>query len=126
MGAKYLETDHLLQKAVLWETVSFDEYGKQTVSSATELDVRWEQGLLLGQSPESAASDVSGTVYVDQEVELRSILWLGEEDDLPADIANITNLRQVMDVKIIPDLKNRNTRYALLLSKYNDTLPEVV
>lgn len=37
------ELSNRFQKAVLWEFVTFDQYGDPVVTTATEIFVRWEE-----------------------------------------------------------------------------------
>jgi len=111
------------QKTVLWAYVSRDEYGSPTVSSAVEIDVRWEvtNGLLMDPLGKPVAYDA--WVVVGQEVSIGSIMWLGCLDDLPT---TPTNLFTVVGNVAIPDIKNREVFRPILLVRYSDTLPTIV
>lgn len=120
-----VEVDCLEQKAVLWSAVlgSFDRHGKQKVSAAVEIDVRWITGNKEVTDSKGNTIGIESTVIVDRAIPVQSILWLGKLSNLPSPT---TNLRKVDVVKETPDIKGRATRRVLFLNKFSDTLPDIV
>ena len=98
-------------------------YGKPRISSPQQLYVRWEEGISLNLSPETAKEPVTATVFTDRPVPIRSILWKGKVEELPD---KNDDLHQVLVVKYTPDIKGRNIRHTLFLGKSSDTLPTAI
>lgn len=115
-----LETDCLEQDAVVWEHSGVDNYGNSTVGSATALNVRWEYVTEENLDPDTSNQAVTARVWVNQDIAIGSILWEGALADLPG---TPTPLYQVISLKKIPDIKNRNIRRMLTLINFNNTVP---
>jgi len=115
-----METDDLHQKAVHWAANGYDDYGKFKVDAAAEIDTRWEikQGEFINALGETVAYD--SIAWVSSALTVGSILWLGALSDIATPPVN---LRQIVARSIIPDVKNRATRYKMMLVKHSDTLP---
>lgn len=118
-----LETSELNQRAVLWAASGTDNYGEHTVNAATEIAARWESGLAEAVGAQGAVIASSGTVVVDREIAVGSILWKGKLCDVPTPK---TNLHQVIDYQETPDVKARNYRRVVTLARYSDELPGIV
>lgn len=116
-----MEVDCLNQKAVLWASNGFDNYGNPKVDAAVEIKVRWEKGRKENLDPLTANVGIDSTVVVDRVIPLRSIMWLGALADLPSPTVD---LRQVIDSGEIPDVKNRYARRVVMLTNWSDTLPD--
>lgn len=115
-----LETVDLHQKAVLWAKNGTNRYGEVKVDAATEIDVRWETTERQVIGPNGSPISLDSVAYVDQDITVGSIMWLGELTDVPTPP---TNLREVVDFKSVPDIRNKKTRRRVFLTKYSSTLP---
>lgn len=114
------------QKAMLWEFVSFDNYGQVQVSAAVEIDVEWPQGFSESNSNQDSKESSNDTVVVNQSVALQSLLWFGSENDLPTGTADPSPLYTVVSRNVAPDIKARDYRYQLSVTRYSNTLPTIV
>lgn len=117
-----METDHLTQKAVLWAKSGNGRDGLPTVSAGVEIDVRWETASDEDISDQDVAAIASDILMTDQEIELGSILWKGELTSVPD---SPTNLREVVAVEYIPDVKGNATQYTVILARYANELPQI-
>lgn len=121
-----MEDRDLHQKAVLWTATGKDDYGQVTVDAAyasgAEVSVRWEEGRRESLDANGNRIGIDGRVAVDREIAVGSILWLGAKDDLP-DAA--VDLRQVVNYKTIPDVKNRASRRTVEVIRFGNTFPAV-
>jgi len=117
-----METSELNQKAVLYVLAGRDNYGKATVNAGIEISVRWEnkQAEVLDSQGTLVGTDT--VVYVDRDVTIGSVLWLGKLINLPS---VPTELKEVISYQKIPDVKNRAFRRKLLCMKYSDSLPTI-
>jgi hypothetical protein len=113
------------QKAVLWAYHSNGNQGEtRVVSTAVELDVRWEEKQTERLDPQNKPIATDYDVVVDRDVAIGSILWFGELDDWT--LASATDYRQVVTSEKVTDLRGRNPRRVLGLIRYTDELPERV
>lgn len=119
-----VEVMNLLQKAVLWERSAVDRYGEPTVSDPVEIDVRWEEGLQETIDAEGTPVAASGTVDVDQDIPVGSILWLGELADLPDPVTS--GLVEVVSSDKVPDIKGRVYARSVTVRKWRASLPTIV
>lgn len=115
-----LEQADLHQKAVLWTAHGDDRYGTFKIDLPVEINVRWEKGTRENLNPTTSAVAVTGRVFVDRAIPLKSILWLGKLVDLPSPKRDLV---QVVDYSEIPDVKNRHARREVSVIAYNETLP---
>jgi hypothetical protein len=115
------------QKAIYWPaTATRNRYGQQIVSVTLrkELQVRWDDMTLKENlSPDSTKKTRTATVIVDRELAMRSLMWLGSEDDLPAGGIPTSDLLEITEDLSDQDIKGRVTKWAYGLSRYTDTLP---
>ncbi len=120
-----LETSDLFQTAVLWAKVSYDAYGEPTVAAPVEVQVRWEKGHRESRDPQNNVISFDATVVLPYQVAEGSIMWLGELADFMGTGSGEpdTELMEVMDFRVTPDLKNRATRFVAGLNRYKGTLP---
>ena len=118
-----IETQSLNQKAVLWEAVGVDDYGVVTLDSPVEIDVRWQTKDIevIDHIGRSVITEV--TVVVDREIAMGSILWKGELADIG--VADLSDLRKVVERTETPDIKAREFKRTVRLAKFNSTLPEL-
>lgn len=111
------------QAAVYWGKTAEDEYNKPIVSSPVELRVRWvdKEAENLDANGNVIRTDVE--LVVDRELALGSVLWKGKLKNLPSPFNH--PLYQVVITRTIPDLKNKESRYRVFLTRYSTTLPTV-
>lgn len=126
-----VETVDRHQKACLWEYSDDAEDGFE-VSAVQEIDVRWVPKTSVDTGPTGETHQIDVTVIAGQSIKAESILWLGEEDDLPSDptAANaftpaLGYLYQVKTVNETLDIKGRNTRRRYGLVRWGMTLPTI-
>lgn len=112
--------DVLRQTAVLWRATGYDEYGQVKIGSAEEIKTRWEIGKGEIRSPDESPIDVDAEVWVENEVEVGSLLWRGKKADLPA---SPSPLYQVVDYVEIPDLKGVSFERRLMVKRFKEELP---
>ncbi len=117
-----LEISSLNQKAVLYTLSRYDADGDVVLSNPVELSVRKELGSPLAINPIGATIEFDVALWVDQEITLGSVVWLGALADLPG---VPTNLKEVVDYREMPDIKGRNFERIILLNAWNNTLPTV-
>lgn len=115
-----MESSDLHQKAVHWVANGVDDYGEFKVNAAVEIDSRWElkQGEFVSGAGETVAYD--SILITKTAVAVGDIVWLGAENDIAAPPVN---LRQVVGISNIPDVKNRATRFKAMLVKHSNELP---
>jgi len=122
-----LETGDLDQKAVYWPYDSLDTYARKKVSATyVELDVRWLEGQVEVTDTNGDTITVDALVVVDREIAIGSVMWKGEEADLPDPLTGLTDIKEVVNYKETPDVKGIETRRVCHLMKYGDNLPETV
>jgi hypothetical protein len=117
-----IETDCRHQKAVYWAASGTDIEGEVTLAAAVELSVRWENTDTQVLDAQGNPVAISAVVVVDRDIPVGSIFWEGKQSALPSPV---TDLLRVEEFKSIPDVKGRNSRKTVLLSKYSDTLPDL-
>lgn len=98
----------LQQKAVLWVLtgLGYNSYGNPIVSStAVEIRARYEQRQVEILTSDNVNQVASHLIFIDRQVELGSIIRLGELTSVP-DTPN--NLLEVIDYNEIPDIKGKH------------------
>jgi len=115
-----LETFSLNQKAVLWPAGAFDSHGRRTRGDAVEVDCRWENTEDEAVDPQGNVVAVVATADLDRDVDVGSVMWLGNLLDLPDPP---TDLKRVVSFSKIPDVKGREYTRRVQLSRLSDTLP---
>ncbi|KKN70648.1 hypothetical protein LCGC14_0429210 [marine sediment metagenome] len=115
-----IETISRHQKAVLWAANGFDDFGEPKVDAATEITVRWQEGLQEAVDPNGNTIALDAVVVVNQDVTVGSIMWLGKKDDLASPPVD---LKQVVSFSKIPDVKGRVFRRKVGLIRYSNELP---
>lgn len=109
--------------AVLWAANGINAYGDITVANPVEIRCRWEESIGEQLSPTTGATqDSSQSIMVDRLIPVDSILWLGKKKDLPT---TLSNLRQVVTVKNVPDVKGRISLRTVDVIKFSNQLPTV-
>ncbi len=115
-----LETACRNQKAVLWMANGFDSFGERKVNAAVSIDVRWETKTGQTLDAQNNIVAIESNAVVDRDIVIGSILWLGNIDDIATPPVD---LRQVVGFGGIPDVKGRNTRRTVLMTRFSDELP---
>jgi len=118
-----IESQNLNQHAVLWVRGDYDTYGRYTVSSPIEINVRWEEGQTQSSGAQDTVIAVSVTLFVDRVITPGSLVWKGKLKDLPA---SPTNIKEVENYDEVPDLKGRRFRRRVTCKRYEEQLPTVV
>jgi len=112
-----IETD-LPQKAVVWEfTGNYDGNGNPTVSTTPiEVCARWERTKSQQDGPDGQPISIVAIVDVDRYVAPNSRIRQGCLANLPTPL---DNLREVVSVDEVPDIKAIETQYSLNVRVWN-------
>lgn len=122
-----LETMDRNQTAVLWALAGRDAYNVATVSAPVEIRVRWNNKRREAVGPTGTPIATDAGAITARTVAVGSIFWLGTLEGIPGTSEVPTaDLFEVVAIDTTLDIKGRFVRRELLLSRYNDTLPEVV
>lgn len=122
-----IERVYIPQIAVVWDFAGRDNYGQEQVSSPREISVEWPQRFSESQGNQDTKESSPDEVVVDESIAIGSILWYGNYIDLPSGTADDPSpLYVVVGRNVAPDIKGRNFRYTLTVSRYSNTLPTVV
>ena len=106
------------QDAVLFAIERYGMDGSPILSDGSALKVRIEEGRPLIGSPNAATAAIDIAMWVNQAIEVGSLIWIGLLSDLGT--ADPTNLKEVVDCQIVPDIKGRTSEYVLLLKKWSN------
>lgn len=120
------EQDYRFQVAQLWQVRSNkDRYGNPIVYGRESIAVRWEADEIqvIGPNGQPISLDAMAVVLCD--IPIGSMMWLGCEDDLPADGIPTSNIMEVITSSSIPDVKNRVSRRKVGLKRYTDKFPAI-
>lgn len=118
-----LETASLKQKATLWPAgTESTKSGQKKVTTAVELDVRWEDKEEDALDSKGEVIRIDATAIVKQDIEVGSLMWLGRKRDWSAGVGN---LREVVSFSKIPSLKGGRFRRVAGLRRFSDTLPPI-
>jgi len=111
------------QKAVVWKQTGTDNYGNPTVTSPTQILIRFDkqQGETLDTN--SQVLKTVATIVLKEDIANGGIIWLGHIDDLPA---SPTPLYEVIDFSKIVDVKGRHPRRVAKAIRFNGVLPTQV
>lgn len=109
--------------AVLWEKAGDDNTGDPTVSSPSEIEVRWEHSLDQFIGPDGAPVGIVASIWIDDEIEVGSVVWKGRLIDLPA---SPTSLYEVIGYEEVPDVKGNSPEKIAHLRRLKESLPTVV
>lgn len=119
-----IERMGLKQYAVVWFAGPVDNNGDVTVRTPVEIRCRWEESIGEQLSPTTGATrDSAQSIMVDRLIPVDSIIWLGKLKELPT---TLSNLRQVVTVKNMPDVKSRDSLRTVDVIKFSNQLPTVV
>ena len=114
-----LETMDLRQDAVLRTATTADQYGEYRASPSKAIKCRWEDTNVESSDALGNPINLVANVVVAQSIPVGSYLWLGNIKAMPA---TVTWLR-VTTRHVTPDIKNRNTRWTLGLTRSSDKAP---
>jgi len=109
-----LETNDLLQQAVLMPFIGYDSYGQPAVGAPVQINVRWltKRREVVDAKGNTVAFDA--IAIVGQRIDLGSHLWLGQLADWVGTGSGSSHLDQeLMEVKTYyetPDIKGRAIR----------------
>lgn len=122
------ETTGRDQKVVYWPAAdSYTDSGRRKVSSSySELDVRWEEKKRQTTNANGEVISLDAMAVVNQDITPGSIFWVGETDDLPDPVTDVTDLYEVVFFNKVPSLKSNVYRRTVDLRKYGDVLPPTV
>ena len=118
-----METDALVQDAVLWTDAGEDRYGREKISAAVDIKVRWEVDEQNEITDDGEVERRNVTVFVDREIAEGSLMRLGTIATLPNPV---TNVFEVVTYREIPDIKGCEFQRTVTLQKYDKTLPTPV
>lgn len=118
-----LEEVSLNQTAVLWRAGPPDRYGTHQVYPPEEISVNWVERPGAAGGPQGGTDPVNGTVLVDVNIPLNSILWKGELADWTPQSGS---LMTVVGFNSNWDIKGRFLAQQVLIKRYNGTLPTVI
>jgi hypothetical protein len=77
-----IEYEGLHQKSMLWRATGVDAYGQPThESTPEEISVRWNTRRNHEMSPSGSVIKLDATAYVEEEIPIDSLMWLGDEED---------------------------------------------
>lgn len=114
-----LETSDLNQKAALWTHAGYNGNGDLTVGAPVEIDVRWNTVKRVIFDANDNPITIVAEVVVDREIATESLLRLGELDDVPD---TPDQLHKLAIINTTPDLKARNYRRTLQLTRFEEPL----
>lgn len=109
------EVRSLQQRAVWWAYDRADRYGDPIFVPGEEIAVRWEDTKSQAIDSQGNKINVDSTVYLKQTVAVNDLLWLGKLKDLPN---QPTNVREVVSIESVPDIKGRITQYTAMCRNY--------
>lgn len=120
-----LESDFLEQKALLWaaSATEVNDKGQRKISAAVEMDVRWENMQIEGPDGQGNIVSITAKVVVDRDIAIGSIMWLGTLETVASPPVD---LKKVVNFSSIPDIKRRNFRRVVSLTRFSNTLPTLV
>lgn len=122
-----IETMERHDKAIYWAASGKNRYGKITVASPIDLDVRWEYVNREIVGPQGEVVRVDAVVVVDRVILDGSIMWKGSLKDIPGTSETPTsNIMTVIGFGEIPGIKGRKVRRVVYLQRYSDNMPEVI
>ncbi len=106
---------------MLWAANGYDDDGEPKVNSLVALFVRWKDGSGTTQDGQGDTVTFTSTVYVDREVALESVLYLGTEAEYDVDTSPA--LHRVVGRETVPDIKAQFYRRTVFLARLSGELP---
>jgi hypothetical protein len=121
-----IETACRFQKALLWESDGFDDFGNYKVKAVEEITVRWEDVNKEALDAQGNTIAIDAVVVVNRQIPVGSIMWKGALSDLAGtSYLPSGGFLQVILAGDIPDIKARHFRRVLSLMRYSDALPTI-
>jgi hypothetical protein len=115
-----IETDDLYEFAVLWKIYRRGNDAEPRVLAPVQISAKWLLGEKEAVDKHGQTIQSSGDVVVDQDIPVGSIMWEGELKDVPD---APSNLHQVIGFKRRTDIKGKETRRRVTLTRYADEYP---
>lgn len=107
------------QSAVLWPRLGYDGYGQPVVDLIPrQIRVRWDDTYRQVATKDGTPTAIEATVSTNLTFPVGSLLWLGQEIDLPA----TADIMEVHSVNVTPDLKNRVSYKEYQLKRWKGTI----
>lgn len=116
----HIEEMDLLQTAVLWEASGHDDNGEVVLNNPFEIPCRWEESRKQTINAQGDVVMLDATVVVKLPVPIHSVIWLGT---IATFVEGVEDVKQVVTVSKVPDIRNRVFRRVLGLNRYGGTLP---
>lgn len=114
-----------LHEAELKETITtypllgVGQFGNQLHGAGTEIRARWVERQRQVTLPDSSVIDLIADVAVDRELKIGDLLFRGLLSSYVDGTGTADNeLCEVRLKNIVPDVKGRNTRYSVSVSRY--------
>jgi hypothetical protein len=119
-----LEVMDLTDKAVLWQVSGKDRYARLTFDAPREINVRWVDRIQLATGADGNTVTTLANVAVAEDVYVGSLLWYGTLAEW-ATYAGTDGayVMQVVTINDASDIKGRNVRRELALSRFMDAVP---
>lgn len=118
-----IEQHGLYQKATYWEFLRTDKYGKPVVKLPVEIDCRYTEGETDKNTTKDGSVSVTSSLQTAMELTVKSIVRVGDMGSIPDPP---DKLLTVVSVRRGTDVKGRSVKHSSNLSKYSDSLPEIV
>ena len=93
------------QKAVLWSYLKTDRKGMPVYDDPVEIDCRWVNTGMLYRDSNGEEKMSASLAYADRVPPLKSLMWLGELADAPADPRADNTVFEVKRVDEVPNFK---------------------
>lgn len=110
------------QTALLFTRSGIDEYGRHTVSSPSEIKVRWDWNRRDVRRQDGTTITVEATALVGQVIAVGSQMWLGELDSWvgTGSSGDDTDLMEVVGYREVHDIKGRIATRTIDLARFMD------
>ncbi len=105
------------QKAVYWSPGSINRFGRASMNDPVEIDCRWEASRVMFLNLQGEEQMSEAVVFVDRDVEVSGMLWLGVLGDAPNDPTLDNDAFEISKQDKLPDLKVRRFLRTTFLSR---------
>lgn len=123
------ESDGRHQQCVLWKFAgSYSNNGSPKVQDPIEITVRWTDTYSEITDQQGNTVIVDASVVTDRDIPVHSLLWEGTLADWQGTGSGMepNDLMRVVSSRKVPDVKGREFKRTLKLSRYQDALPDIV